>query len=184
MLAIVVAATNRLGAASKPATVHEPAVAPPPAPIPSPPPQWPPSPPFSPSSPPPHFRRRGVCRCRPRWRRPRHLHSPPPRHHQLHHRPSRRYRYRCRLLHQPRTSAGAAGSFSTAAAPSSWRESAPPPPPGPPRVTSQPTPWGAAVRGCITAVSTPHCPPRGPAGGGAQGGLGSGRLDPSRHLRD
>ena len=40
---------NRLGAASKPATVHEPAVAPPPAPIPSPPPQWPLSPPFSPS---------------------------------------------------------------------------------------------------------------------------------------
>eukprot|EP00315_Gephyrocapsa_oceanica_P001620 CAMPEP_0185318594 /NCGR_PEP_ID=MMETSP1363-20130426/49973_1 /TAXON_ID=38817 /ORGANISM="Gephyrocapsa oceanica, Strain RCC1303" /LENGTH=384 /DNA_ID=CAMNT_0027916899 /DNA_START=34 /DNA_END=1187 /DNA_ORIENTATION=+ len=52
VLAIVVAATNRLGAASKPATVHEPAAAPPPAPIPSPPPQWPPSPPFSPSSPP------------------------------------------------------------------------------------------------------------------------------------
>ena len=51
---------NRLGAASKPATVHEPAAAPPPVPIPPPPPQWPPSPPFSPSSPPPHFRRRGL----------------------------------------------------------------------------------------------------------------------------
>mgnify|MGYP001287566470 CR=1 FL=1 len=48
---------NRLGAASKPATVHEPAVAPPPAPIPSPPPQWPLSPPFSPS---PHHHTSGA----------------------------------------------------------------------------------------------------------------------------
>ena len=87
-IAIAVAAANRLGAASNPATAPETAAAPLPAPISLPTPQWALTALLS-FSPPPPFRRRGVCRCRPCLRRPRHLNSPPPRHHQLHHRPSR-----------------------------------------------------------------------------------------------